>query len=52
MEEKKNVCTLLVGEPEGRKTLGRSRRRSIYNIKMDLLEIRLGVVDWMVAQSV
>jgi hypothetical protein len=38
---------LLVGKPEGKKPLGRPRRRWIDSIKMDLLEIRLNVVDWI-----
>jgi hypothetical protein len=40
------VCRLLVGKPEGKRPLGRPRRRSIDNIKMDLSEIGLNVVDW------
>jgi hypothetical protein len=47
MEEKRNVYTLLVGKPEGKRPLGRPRRRWIDNIKMDLLEIVLSVVDWI-----
>jgi hypothetical protein len=47
MEEKRNVCRLLVGKPEGKRPLGRPRRRWIYNIKMDLLVIGLNVVDWI-----
>jgi hypothetical protein len=35
---------LLVGKPEGKRPLGRPRRRWIDNIKMDLLEIGLIVV--------
>jgi hypothetical protein len=47
MEEKRNVYRLLVGKPEGKRPLGRPRRRCIDNIKMDdLLEIGLNVVDW------
>jgi hypothetical protein len=38
---------LLVGKPEGKRPLGRPRRRWIDNIKMDLLEIELNVVDWI-----
>jgi hypothetical protein len=38
---------LLVGKPEGKRPLGRMRRRWMDNIKMDLLEIRLKVVDWI-----
>jgi hypothetical protein len=45
MGEKRNVYRLLVGKPEGNRPLGRPRRRFIDNIKMDLLEIVLGVVD-------
>jgi hypothetical protein len=45
MGEKRKVYTLLVGKPEGRRPLGRPRHRWIDNIKMDLLEIRLSVVD-------
>jgi hypothetical protein len=37
----------LVGKPEGKRPLGRSRRRWIDNIKMDLLEIGVSVVDWI-----
>jgi hypothetical protein len=37
----------LVGKPEGRRPLGRPRYRWIDNIKMDLLEIGLSVVDWI-----
>jgi hypothetical protein len=47
MGEKRNVYRLLVDKPEGRGPLGRPRRRWIDNIKMDLLEIRLNVVDWI-----
>jgi hypothetical protein len=37
----------LVGKPEGKRPLGRARRRWIDNMKMDLLEIGLSVVDWI-----
>jgi hypothetical protein len=47
MGEKRNVYRLLVGKPQGKKLLGRPRRRWIDNIKMDLLDIRLNVVDWI-----
>jgi hypothetical protein len=36
----------MVGKPEGKRPLGRPRHR-IDNIKMDLLEIGLNVVDWI-----
>jgi hypothetical protein len=38
---------ILVGRPEGRRPLGRPRRRWEYNIKMDLREIGYGDVDWI-----
>jgi hypothetical protein len=37
--EKRNVCRILVGKPEGKRPLGRPRRRWEDNIKMDLREI-------------
>jgi hypothetical protein len=46
MGEKRNVYRLLVGKPEGKRPLGRPRRRWIDNIKMDVLEI-VSVVDWI-----
>jgi hypothetical protein len=52
MGEKRNVYRLLVGKPEGKRPLGRPRCRWIDNIKMDLLETGLSVVDWIgVAQD-
>jgi hypothetical protein len=47
MGEKRNVYRLLVGKPEGKRPLGRSRHRWIGNIKMDLLKIGLCVVNWI-----
>jgi hypothetical protein len=38
---------ILVGRPEGRRPLGRPRRRWEDSIKMDLREIRFGDVDWI-----
>jgi hypothetical protein len=45
--EKRNVYSLFVGKPEGKRPLGRPRRRWIDNIKIGLLEIELSVVDWI-----
>jgi hypothetical protein len=45
MGEKRNVYRLLVGKPEGKRSLGRPRRRWINNIKIDLLEIGMNVLD-------
>jgi hypothetical protein len=47
MGEKRNVYRLLLGKPEGKRPLGRPRRRWIDKIKMDLLEIGVNVVDWI-----
>jgi hypothetical protein len=45
--EKRNVCRLLVGKPEGRRPLGRPRHRWVDNIRMDLVEVGWGDVDWI-----
>jgi hypothetical protein len=47
MGEKRNVYSLLVGKPEGKRPLGRPRCMWKENIKMDLSEIGLNVVDWI-----
>jgi hypothetical protein len=39
MGEKRNAYRILVGMPEGKKPLGRPRRRWVDNVKMDLREI-------------
>jgi hypothetical protein len=36
MRKKRNVYKILVGKPEGKRPLGRPRRRCVDNIKMDL----------------
>jgi hypothetical protein len=51
MGEKRNVYRLLVGKPEGKRPLGRRRHRWIDNIKMNLLEIRLSVVDYWIGPA-
>jgi hypothetical protein len=40
-----NIVTL-VGKPEGKRPLGRPRRRWVDNIKMDLIEIGWNGMDW------
>jgi hypothetical protein len=43
--EKMNAYRLLVGKPEGRRPLGRPRRRLLDDIRMDLVEVGWGDVD-------
>jgi hypothetical protein len=45
--EKRNAYRLLVAKPEGRRPLGRPRCRWLYNIRMDLVEVGWGDVDWI-----
>jgi hypothetical protein len=45
--EKINSYKILVGRPEGKRTLGKPRRRWLDNIKMDLREIGWGGTDWI-----
>jgi hypothetical protein len=45
--EKRNAYRILMGKPEGKRPLGKPRRRSVDNIKMDLGEIGLGGMDWI-----
>jgi hypothetical protein len=45
--EERKVYTVLVGKPEGKRPLGRPRRRWEDGIGMDLREIGLGGVDWV-----
>jgi hypothetical protein len=47
MGEVSGAYNILVGRPEGRRPLGRPRRRWEDNIKIDLREIGLGEVDWI-----
>jgi hypothetical protein len=47
MRENRNTYKLLVGKPEGKRPLGRQRRRWVDNIRMDLGEMGWGDVDWI-----
>jgi hypothetical protein len=47
MGEERKLCKVLVGKPEGKRPLGRPRRRWEDGIRMDLREIGLGGVDWI-----
>ena len=45
MGEERGACRVLVGKPEGKRPLGRPRRRWVDNIRMDLQEVGCGL-DW------
>jgi hypothetical protein len=47
MGEKRNAYRLLVRKPEGKRPLGRPRRRWVDNIRIDLGEVGWGDVDWI-----
>jgi hypothetical protein len=45
--EKRNAYRLLVGNPEGKRQLGRPRHRWVDNIRKDLGDVECGDVDWI-----
>ena len=45
--ERRDVYRALVGKPEGKRPLGRPRRRWEGNIKMDLQELECESIDWI-----
>ena len=47
MGERRGVFRVLVGKLEGKRPLGRSKRRWKDNIKMDLQEVGCGGMDWI-----
>ena len=47
MGEERRVCRVLVGKTEGKRPLGRPRRRWVDNIRMDLQEVGCGYMDWI-----
>ena len=47
MGEERGVYGVLVGKSEGRRPLGRRRRRWVDNIRMDLQEVGCGYMDWI-----
>jgi len=47
MVEEMRVYRVLLGKPEGRRPLGRPRRRWADNIRMDLQEVGCGYMDWI-----
>ena len=47
MGEERGMYRVLVGKPEGKRPLGRPKRRWVDNIRKDLQEVRCGYVDWI-----
>jgi hypothetical protein len=47
METKRNTYRILVGKPQGKRPLGRQRRRWVDNIKIDLMEIGWDGMNWI-----
>jgi hypothetical protein len=47
MGVKRNAYRILVGKPEGKRPLGRQRRRWVDNVKIDLREIKWDGIDWI-----
>jgi len=47
MGEEREVYRVLVGKPEGKRPLGRPRRRWLDNIRMDLQDVGCGYMDWI-----
>jgi hypothetical protein len=47
MGEKRNAYSILVGNPEGKRPLGRPRRRWVDNIKLNFRQIRWDGMDWI-----
>jgi hypothetical protein len=47
MGMKRNTYRLLVGKPGGKRLLGSPRHRWVDNIRMDLVEVGWGDVDWI-----
>jgi hypothetical protein len=47
MGEKRNAYRLFVAKPDGRRPLGRPRRRWVNNIRMKRVEVGWGDVEWI-----
>ena len=47
MGEERAVYKVLVGKPEGKRPLGRPRRRLVDNIRMDLRDVGCEYMDWI-----
>ena len=47
MDERRGVYRLLLGKPDGKRPLGKPRRKWEDNIKMDVQEVECGGMDWI-----
>ena len=47
MEDRRDLYSVLVGKPEGKRPLGRPRRIKENNIKVNLQEAGFGCMDWI-----
>jgi len=47
MVVERGVYRVSVGKPEGKRPLGRPRRRWVYNMRIDLQEVGCGYMDWI-----
>jgi len=47
MGEERGVYRVFLGKPEGKRPLGRPRRRWVNNIRIDLQEVGCGYMDWI-----
>jgi len=47
MGEGRGVCRILVVKPEGKRPLGRLRRRWVDDVRMDLQEVGCGYMGWI-----
>jgi hypothetical protein len=47
MVQERGVYRVLVGKPEGKRPLGRPRRKWVDNIRTDLQEVGYGHMDWI-----
>ena len=47
MGEERRVCRVLVGKPEGKRPLGKPRRRWVDSIRTNLQEVGCGYMDWI-----
>ena len=47
MDDERGAYRVSVGKPDGKRQLGRPRRRWVDNIRVDLQEVGCGYVDWI-----